>query len=182
MKQTLLVFGSALALFVAVVLMAPFTFAQAQTTQLNDEQRSRIVANCTTIKNTLNQLKASDALLRVNRGQAYESLSGRLMGAFNTRLSGNGLDAKGMIAVKDQYDTTLNTFRASYQAYERQLVAAIRIDCTKNPDAFHAAIEDARIKRTEVHVQVEKLHKTIDDYKTVVSDFNENFKRVSGQN
>lgn len=159
---------------------APLTFAQAQTpAPLTDEQRVRVVANCTTIKNTLTQLRASDALLRVNRGQAYETLSSRLMDTFNARLSSNGLDAKGMLSVTATYDANLAAFRTSYQSYERQLVTAIRIDCVKDPDGFHAAIADARTKRTAVHEQVLKLHQSIDDYTTVVNDFYVDYKRVA---
>lgn len=181
MKRTGLLTIAGLAVFTLFAWGAPFLIstATAQSTQLTDEQRARIVSNCTTIKNSLNQLRASDALLRVNRGQAYESLSNRLMDTFNARLSSNGLDAKGMVSVTSTYDATLTGFRTAYQGYERQLVAAIRIDCTKDPDAFHAAIADARTKRTAVHDQVVKLHQAIDDYGTVVSDFYGDFRRVS---
>lgn len=180
MKRTLLITGAALLVFTLFAWGAPLTMAQAQApAPLTDEQRARVVSNCTTIKNTLNQLRASDALLRVNRGQSYETLSSRLMDTFNARLSGNGLDAKGMLSVTSTYDANLAAFRTAYQSYERQLVAAIRIDCAKEPDAFHAAIADARTKRGAVHTQVLKLHQSIDDYKTVVTDFYEDYKRVA---
>lgn len=180
MKRTLFTAAGAIALFAVLAWTAPFAVAQSTPTTLTDEQRARIVDNCTSMKNTLNQLKASDALLRVNRGQAYESLRGRLMDPFNSRIGGSNLDAKGMLSVTTSYDATLNAFRAAYSAYERQLTSAIRIDCTKNPDAFHAAIEDARVKRIAVHTQVGALHQKIDDYKTVVNDFYQDYKRVSG--
>jgi hypothetical protein len=179
MKRTLLIAVAALTLVAALFWTAPLTFAQSQSTPLTDEQRSRIVENCTSIKNTLNQLKVSDALLRVNRGQTYESLRSRLMDTFNSRIGNNNLDAKGMVSITDSYNDTLNSFRVSYQAYERQLIAAIRIDCTQKPDEFHAAVENARGKRAEVHAQILKLHTQIDNYKTVVTDFYEDFKRVS---
>lgn len=180
MKRTLLIVSAALLMFSLFVWGAPLTFAQAQSpAPLTEDQRARVVSNCTTIKNTLNQLRASDALLRVNRGQAYETLSSRLMDTFNSRLNGNSLDAKGMLSVTATFDANLAAFRTAYQSYERQLVAAIRIDCAKDPDGFHAAIADARTKRAVVHEQVLKLHQSIDDYKTVVNDFYEDYKRVA---
>lgn len=149
---------------------------------LSDDQLRRIVANCTSAKSTLNQLHASDALLRVNRGQLYESLANRLMNNFNNRLSSNSLDAKGLLLVTTNYKAGLETFRSSYQTYERQLSAALRIDCTKQPADFYVATEDAREKRTKVHENVLKLHQYIDDYRSAVNDFFINYQRVTKDN
>ncbi|MBC7459497.1 hypothetical protein H7200_02160 [Candidatus Saccharibacteria bacterium] len=150
--------------------------------ELTDEQANRISANCTSIKNSLNQLHASDALLRVNRGQVYESMGTKLMNNFNARLGGKSLDNKGLVAVTDSYQSALATFRTDYQIYERQLSVALRIDCTKEPRTFHAAVEDARIKRATVHDDVLRLHEYIDDYRSAVSGFILNFERVTGSN
>jgi len=180
MKQIVLGITGAFMLFVVIALTAPLAIAQSQSEQLSDEQRARIITNCTSMKNTLTQLKASDALLRVNRGKAYESLRLRLMDTFNSRLSSNSLDAEGMVSVTKSYDSTLSDFRTAYLVYERQLTVTMRVDCSKDPDAFHAAILESRTKRAAVHAKVLELHSRIDDYKTVVNDFYEDFKRVSG--
>lgn len=177
MKKRLLSVGFFLAIALSVV------FIGVQTTQaqaiLTDEQREQIRSNCVSIKNTLNQLKVSDALLRVNRGQVYESMSGRLMDNFNARLGSKNLDNRGVVAVTVSYDATLNTFRSHYQDYERQLVSAIRIDCTEDPDAFHASVQSAREKRATLYEDVLRLHQLIDDYRNAASDFRLNFERVS---
>lgn len=154
--------------------------ASAQTS-LTKEQVERISVNCLSIKNTLNQLHATDALLRVNRGQIYEAMSTKLMDRFNSRLLSNSLDATGTLAVTNSYRTALATFRTDYQAYERQLSAAIKIDCTDKPTDFHLAVEDARTKREKVHDDVVRLHRYIDDYRSAVNDFFINFQRVSGE-
>lgn len=169
---------------IAMLLSASMAFLAVQATRaqavLTDEQRDRIVANCVSIKNTLNQLKVSDALLRVNRGQIYESMRSKLMEPFNDRLSNNSLDARGLVAVTTSYGIELSAFRSDYQNYERQLTAAIRIDCTDDPDAFHVAIENARSLRQQVNDDVQSLHEFIDDYRNAVSDFRLNYERVSG--
>jgi len=151
-------------------------------TTLSSEQESQIRENCVSIKSTLNQLHASDALLRVNRGQVYESMGAKLMNRFNGRLSSNGLDIKGLSLVSDNYQTALTNFRSDYQQYERQLSAAIAIDCTRDPQAFHLSLEEARTKRQKVHDDVIKLHQYIDDYRSAVNDFKLNFERLSEDN
>jgi len=175
-RARLVVFG-----LVAALLLSTLGLKNTSAADLTDEQLARINANCLTIKGSLNQLHASDALLRVNRGQIYESMGTKLMNNFNGRLGSNGLDNKGLTAVTDSYQTALSTFRADYQTYERQLSVAIRVDCTKDAMGFHDAIEDARIKRAKVHTDVQRLHQYIDDYRLSINDFMLNFERVTGK-
>lgn len=146
---------------------------------LTPEQSARVKANCSSIKTSLTQLHASDALLRVNRGQMYESVASKLMDRFNDRLSGNRLDNKAMTTVTGNYRTALNNFRTDYIAYEQKLSEAIRIDCTQQPNTFHNAVIEARSLRATVHGDVEKLHRIIDDYRFSVNDFLLNFERLS---
>ncbi|MES2630619.1 MAG: hypothetical protein V4611_01560 [Patescibacteria group bacterium] len=153
--------------------------AHAQSTALTAEQVEHIRSNCVSIKNTLNQLHASDALLRVNRGQVYESMAGKLMDPFNSRLNNNRLDNKATSVVLTSYRTSLDTFRTDYKNYEEKLSSSIRTDCTSDPEAFYLKIEEARILRAKVHEDVVKLHRYIDDYRTAVSDFLLNFERLS---
>lgn len=159
-----------------VVFSVPFV-AQAQQATLSDEQLTKIQTNCVTIKNTLSQLHASDALLRVNRGQMYESIAGRLMDNFNSRLGSNRLDARATTTVTSTYRGLLDTFRQNYKLYEQKVSEAIRVDCTKDPQRFHNLIIQARELRSVVHGDVQKLHRSIDDYRNAVNDFKLNFER-----
>jgi hypothetical protein len=176
LPSRLIAFGVVASLLVLVVAS---TTTKAQST-LSDEQLQRISANCLSAKSSLTQLHASDALLRVNRGQLYESIGAKLMNNFNTRLTSNSLDARGLQLVTTNYKAALETFRSDYQAYERKVSDAIRIDCVEEPLAFYLAIEDARDKREKVHTDVARLHQYINDYRSAVNDFLINFERVSG--
>lgn len=169
----------ALASLLTVGLLLPLTGSSASAEDLTPDQTARVKANCVSIKNSLSQLHASDALLRVNRGQVYESMATRLMDTFNDRLAGNRLDNKAMTTVTGNYRSALITFRTDYIAYEQKLSEAIRLDCTTQPNTFHTALEQARTLRTKVHEDVLRLHRIIDDYRSSVSDFLLNFERVS---
>jgi hypothetical protein len=168
-----------LAAALAVVLALAAQTAHAQSTTLTDDQIDRIRSNCTSIKSTLNQLHASDALLRVNRGQVYESMASKLMDPFNSRLSNNRLDSKATSVVTQNYRTALDTFRNDYREYEVKLSSALRMDCSKDPVQFHDTIAQARLLRVKVHDDVVKLHRFIDDYRTAVGDFLLNYERVA---
>lgn len=156
-----------------------FMSTSAKADDLTPEQTQHIKANCVAIKGSLNQLHVSDALLRVNRGQVYESLGSRLMDSFNDRLSGNQLDNRAMTTVTNSYRNALLAFRTDYIAYEQKLSEAIRIDCVAQPNTFHTTIEEARKLRTVVHEDVLKIHRSIDDYRGAVSDFLLNFERIA---
>lgn len=151
--------------------------AQSEVTK---EQLDHISANCLIIKDSLNQLHASDALLRVNRGQLYEAINLRLMDRFNARVGNNGYDSRGLNLISSNYMTALNLFRSNYQAYERQLSAAIKIDCTKQPAEFHVAIESARTLRVKLNGNIKNLNRYIDDYRSGVNDFLINYQRITG--
>jgi hypothetical protein len=167
---------------IAASLVSVFALKNSYATDLTSDQTALIQANCGSIKGSLNQLHASDALLRVNRGQIYESVGTKLMDSFNSRLSNNGLDNKGLVSVANEYQAALTTFRTDYQAYEQQLSATIKVDCTKNPTAFNDALESARTKRSTVHDDVTHLNQYIDDYRSAVNDFMLNFDRVTEKN
>lgn len=157
--------------------IATVSSVTAQSIVLSEEQKGLIQKNCQTVKNTLNQLHASDALLRVNRGQVYEALSTRLMNNFNSRLANNRLDNKAMVTVASNYQSTLTSFRSSYRLYEEKLSATMKIDCQTDPVKFHESLEDAREKRMNVHDEVKKLNRHVEDYRSAVDDFLLNFER-----
>jgi hypothetical protein len=168
-----------LASLLTVGLLLPLTGSSASAEDLTPDQAARVKENCVSIKSSLSQLHASDALLRVNRGQVYESMGTKLMDTFNDRLASNRLDTKAMNTVTTNYRSALTTFRTDYIAYEQKLSETIRIDCATQPNTFHAALEQARTLRAKVHEDVLRLHRLIDDYRNSVSDFLLNYERVS---
>jgi len=163
----------------SIGLLASIAGRPANAEDLTPDQVEMVKSNCVSVKNSLNQLHASDALLRVNRGQMYESMATKLMDNFNNRLGLNSLDNKAMTTVTTSYRTALNNFRADYIAYEEKLSAAIKIDCTAQPNSFYNTVQEARKLRDTVHQDVLKLHRLIDDYRSSVGDFLLNYERVS---
>lgn len=150
--------------------------AGAQSVPMTSDQIAQIRNNCVTAKNTLNQLHASDALLRVNRGQIFESMSTKLMDRFNSRVANNNYNNDSLISVTDKYGAMLDTFRSDYKAYEEHLSAAINIDCSNQPVAFYDAVATARTLRNQVHADVVKLNQYIDQYQSVVNQFEKEYQ------
>ncbi len=164
---------------ISVGVLLAFASMPAKAEDLTPDQVARVKANCVSIKNSLTQLHASDALLRVNRGQIYESMASKLMDRFNDRLASNRLDNKATVTVAGNYRAALLDFRTDYIAYEQKLSEAMRISCVEQPNTFHVTVLEARVLRNKVHTDVLRLHQLIDDYRTAVTDFQLNFERVS---
>ena len=173
------IFLVAIVSILSIGVLSSFAGTPARAEDLTPDQVERIKTNCVSIKNSLSQLHASDALLRVNRGQTYESMATKLMDTFNNRLGSNNLDNKAMTTVTTNYRSALDTFRTHYISYEQKLAETIRTDCKEHPNSFHESLLEARELRQKVHTDVLKLHSLIDDYHSSVGDFLLNFERVA---
>lgn len=155
----------------SIACFSGFSFiALAQPDSLDDKQLEQIRANCLSVNDTLNRLRTSDALLRVNRGQVYESIQTKLMDRFNVRLINNKIDNKDLVAIREQYNINLNQFRANYISYEEQLVKAMSIDCQSQPQRYYQTVLLVRGKRQLVHQEIVKLNQQIDQYSLAVGN------------
>ena len=150
--------------------------ANAQTAPMTSQQIERIRDNCVSAKSTLNQLHVSDALLRVNRGQIYESMSTKLMEKFNSRVASNGFSNIDLVSVTTNYGLMLDTFRSDYITYEAQLSSALNINCSNQPVIFYDTVSSARAKRNQVHADVVKLNQYIDQYQSAVNQFEKDYQ------
>ena len=73
-----------------------------------------IKANCQDIRGNLSRLHYSDAILRVNTGQAYNDISSRLMARMNGRLAVNKIDAADLVYLTSRFVKGLSLFYYRY--------------------------------------------------------------------
>jgi hypothetical protein len=165
----------------AIGCLASFSTATAQDEPITAQQIQLIKNNCVSVKNTLTQLHSSDALLRVNMGQSYESMSTKLMTKFNNRLANNNIPNANLVDATANFDSILDTFRLDYIAYEEQLSIAINIDCQKQPVSFYDAVSSARSKRELVHSDIARLNQSLTQYKSELTTFEEEFKAAAAE-
>jgi len=172
---------SVFAVLMAGLLILPGVFSVAAWAEpqapMTETHIERIRTNCIEAQTTLTQLHASDALLRVNRGQLYESISTKLMAPLNSRITLNRLDGSTLVAITARYEQQLDDFRVKYQQYEESMSKTLKIDCKKQPVAFYDGVTETRAKRKLVHDSAAVLQKSIQDYKTAFEDF---AKKIQG--
>jgi len=168
------------ALIVASVVVLSASSATVNAVQITPEQEQRIKTNCVSIKSSLTQLATFDTLLRVNRGQLYESIATKLMDRFNARLAFNRVNGDPFTTTTSDYRAGLTTFRADYLAYKQDLSTALAIDCAKNPTEFAQAIDAARTKRTKVNDDVKALDRLITNYQTSTNELLGRYQQAEG--
>jgi len=166
-------------IFALTLSSVSFFSVSAQNNTITSQQAEQIRSNCVSTKNTLNQLHASDALLRVNRGQVYESILTKLMDRFNGRLSNKNINNSDFISITDKYSSMLDSFRADYQTYEEHLSIALNVDCSSNPTEFYNAVASARTKRDQVHTDVVKLNQFLDQYQLALNQFEKDYQTAA---
>jgi hypothetical protein len=146
------------------------------TPPMTEEHIARIRDNCVDAQSILFQLHASDAGLRVNRGQIYESVATKLIAPFNSRLVLNRINEESLLSSASEYEKQLQVFRTQYQQYEEAMSATLRINCVNQPVAFYDSVVDTRKKRQLTHQSSVELQTTIKRYGADVDVFAKNFE------
>jgi hypothetical protein len=164
MKRSLILISIGAVTIFGVLFWHSIAYAQSGTL-MTEEHIARIRSNCIEAQSTLSQLHTSDALLRVNRGQLYESISTKLMTPFNSRATLNRFDVTKLSSVAADYERELIAFRANYKSYEESLSQALKINCENQPVAFYDNVNDARTKREIVHENTTNLTGIIQKYR-----------------
>jgi hypothetical protein len=167
--------GLILSMLIYSTALIKIVSAQNSVTEPTKAQIQLVRANCLTLKSTLSQLHASDALLRVNMGQLYESISVKLMSGFNNRISNNNFNNDSLATKTNSYNSALDKFRTDYQTYEEQMSSTLNIDCNNQPASFYDAISLTRSYRDQVHADVIKLNQTIAYYQSGIDQFEQNY-------
>lgn len=147
-----------------------------ETPPMTEEHIARIRDNCVDAQSALFQLHASDAGLRVNRGQLYESIATKLMAPFNSRLVLNRINEESLLSTASEYEKQLQVFRTEYQQYEEAMSATLRINCVNQPVAFYDSVVDTRKKRQLTHASAIELQTIIQRYGAEVETFAKNFQ------
>lgn len=164
MKRSLILFAVLATTLTGVAWLAAPARAVDESQSITEAHIERIRTNCVDAQSTLFQLHTSDAGLRVNRGQLYESIATKLMAPLNSRIVLNRLDSVTLVSIADQYNKQLQQFRAQYKDYDEAMAAALKLNCVNQPVAFYDKVVETRAKRQLAHESAMTLHKTIQQY------------------
>jgi hypothetical protein len=127
-----------------------------------------IRSQCQSIRSTLQRIQHNDALLRVNAGQAYNTISTNLIAKLNSRLALAQVDSSRMVMIARDYEEARKAFAQQYNEYESNLTALVRTDCTDKPGEFYAQLIKTHDARRQVSESVTTMSKLAADYRVAV--------------
>ncbi len=127
-----------------------------------------IRSQCQSIRSTLQRIQHNDALLRVNAGQAYNTISTNLIAKLNSRLALAQIDSSRMVMIARDYEEARKAFAQQYNEYESNLTALVKTDCTDKPGEFYAQLIKTRDARRQVSESVTTMSKLAADYRVAV--------------
>ncbi len=168
MKRKITLLGFGLVIAVSAMMFGPGKAGAVEV--ITDDQIAAVKSRCTEVQATLNRLEANDKLLRHNLGSIFLILSDKLMAPLNQRIASNQLDGSGLLAITASYTKAYkgdpaSDFHTAYGKYEDSLLAAMRIDCVKQPTTFIDALDEARENRLKLHEATDRLMKLAEEYK-----------------
>ena len=179
MKRFVALVGFCVVMLVAGV-VGQTVAAQAEP-PMTEEKIEHIRQNCVSAQASLNQLHASDALLRVNQGLRYQLISDKLMAPLNSRITLNRLGGLEMSATTLEYDRQFRIFSNDYQDYEETMWRMLQTKCTNQPVTFYDQLKSTREKRQKVHADTVELNRLLALYKTQFEDFAKEFQKETPQ-
>lgn len=143
--------------------------AQQMVLQSGDPVQVRAIqAQCLSIRATISRIQHNDALLRVNVGQAYNTLSSQLMARLNSRLALEKIDSTHLVSIAQRFESERKQFATRYNNYETLLGGLAKSPCNEAPAQYYAQLVKAREARQDVGESVEVLHELIGQYRTAV--------------
>lgn len=142
---------------------------------------SKIQHNCSNLMSNLRQIHTSDALLRVNSGQSYNSIATRLMARLNSRLSINRLDGAVLIDTTSKFEKLRTSFVSQYNDYDNSMSELLRIDCQKSPEEFYNRLQVTRKLRSELATTSNKLSDNVIIYRQGVVDLSARLRGGSNE-
>lgn len=138
---------------------------------LSEAQRGAISQNCSTIKQTLNQLQKVDAKTRNYLGTTYETLANKFIVPLNLRLVKNNRPT--LPHIQSDFSLSQAQFRSTYTEYMREMESLVSSDCKKQPDEFYAQLGKVRAKRSELREITQKLSLLAEEQYAGVLDLRE---------
>lgn len=127
-----------------------------------------VQARCDDIQVTLRRLHTTDALLRVNIGQSYNSISARLMARLNSRLALNRIDSTALVDISGRFDRERAEFAAAYTEYETALSSVLKTNCKTRATEYYAGLLAARDARLRLAETVKSLNASLHEYQVAV--------------
>ena len=130
---------------------------------LSEETKTRIVSQCSIIKDNLKNLQYEDSRVRVHIGRYYDAILDDFLKPLNIAMIGANLTDYGLIENQADYVKERSKFTNDYIAYQKNLEQLVSLDCKAEPAKFYKKLEEVRQNRKLVASDTATLRNLIED-------------------
>lgn len=124
--------------------------------KLADAQAKRIAGRCKSAQNKLSAYRKSASVVAQNRTRVYAGVVEKL-DTLLAKMQKAELNTQTLETARDDMQADLVILKASFDNYDTALADVEAMDCTVDPDAFIAALSEARNLRTGLKTQVQEF-------------------------
>lgn len=130
---------------------------EARIEELSVERQNRIEERCVAAQTILETKLARVEVFEARHAERYGLLLER-MNAFVERLEHNDIDASVLKGSVEELGTMVDAYFADLAELKAAIGDAIEIDCAADPEAFHLALEDAKLEVDEAKAAWQAVH------------------------
>lgn len=124
--------------------------------KLAESQSKRIAGRCKSAQNKLSAYRKSATVVAENRTRVYQDVAEKLDNLL-AKMQKAELNTQTLETAKNDMQSDLVILKASFENYDTALADLESMDCVSDPDAFNAALTEARSLRTELKAQVQEF-------------------------
>lgn len=159
-------------LVILFALALSFVPGSASAATLSPGRVSAISQQCAVIQTILDQLQRRDLVARTNRGRAYEAQI-KQIDALSQRLRANNLSSELVDAPATTFKAVVESFRAAYVTYDDSMTVLRQIDCRVKPQEFALKLEEIKVFRHALGIEVTKGEDALGQYRAAVLSLRE---------
>lgn len=132
------------------------TYKAKVSAKLADAQAKRIAGRCKSAQNKISAYRKSATVVIENRTRVYLSV-GEKIDALLAKMQTAELDTVKFETARDDLRADLLSITESFDAYDTALADVEAMDCASDPDAFNAALTEARSLRAGLKTQIQEF-------------------------
>lgn len=155
--------------------------------KLAETQAKRLATRCKSAQGKITSLSARIKNANENRRKVYQTMSEKL-DTLVERLVKAGIDTTKLETAREDIKADLEVLEASMDSYETVLSDLEEMSCEEDPEAFQAALEQARLSLKSLREQAQEFRRfSTSELKTILQDLKaqleaETTKTTGGQN
>lgn len=129
-------------------------------TKLADAQAKRIATRCKSAQNKLSAYRKSASVVAENRTRVYLGVVEKL-DTLLAKMQKAELNTQTLETARDDMQSDLVILKASFENYDTALADVEAMDCVADPEAFNAALMEARSLRAGLKTQVHEFRQFV---------------------